>query len=207
MTLAIEKKINKEISILAENLNSLLAKNNMDVKTLYKYTNISIPSINALRRGEGNPTLGTLLALSKFFNVSINDLLSINQQQPQKNLVSIPLYTLNNFISADSSKMTEIINIDDDELINDNSFSIELHNNVLSPFYEKGTIFIIAPDVAFSDGDIALIKFNNKNYGFRKIFLQDNLILIKMLTGDQELIPLKDGEVTGIVIKVIQNLK
>jgi len=208
MLLFEKKNTEKEIELLAENLNLLLTKNNVDVKTLHKHTGISIPSINALRRGEGNPTLETLLALSKFFNISINELISTNHQSIQKKPISIPLYTLNDFASTDMPKNTDIINVEYDELLNDDSFAIELHNNALSPFYEKGAIFIISAGIAYSDGDIAFIKFNSKKYGFRKIFLQSNLILTKMLTTeDQKPTILDKGEILGIVIKVIQNLR
>ena len=82
------------IEAIAKKLNSLLSQHSVSTKTLSEATDISIAAINNLKRGEGNPTIGTLNAICRFFEISLVELLGLNNVNMNTQATTVPLYEL-----------------------------------------------------------------------------------------------------------------
>lgn len=199
------------LTLFSENLRNLMFQHKVDVSELNEKTGIAVSTINSLRRGAGNPTLSTLLSLSNFFNISLSDLAesSIDKGIRQdKNLYEIPLIDISEVNSYLNSGIKSQETITDD-LQNENPnlcFAIKLNNSSLAPFFEKGTIFIMAIDKKPQDGDIVLVKFGENLPCFRKIYIEGDNYFFKSVSEviNHKAITTTDFLIHGIVLKAIQ---
>ena len=81
MSSKLEQKIlgqNVDISLLSSNLCWLMKNKPIDSAGLSEKTEIALTTLNSLKRGVGNPTYSTLVALGSFFNVTVSQLTEIN---------------------------------------------------------------------------------------------------------------------------------
>src|SRR3990167_5435700 len=94
MATATENEISsKELTCLAHNLNNLMRDKGVDTKQLSALTGVSISLLNSLKRGDGNPTLGTLITLANFFDISIDSLILSDARKPGTMMI-LPIYSM-----------------------------------------------------------------------------------------------------------------
>ncbi|MBV8048100.1 MAG: helix-turn-helix domain-containing protein [Paludibacterium sp.] len=192
----------------ARNLARLMGRHNMDALAVSNATGLGVATINSLRRGVGNPTLSTLMALAKYFGVSLSELSEhdlLSEDAGQQKARAIPLIKMNELdgFLADHYFHYDLFTT---ELSGSGSyFSIKINNNSLSPQFQIGSVCVISQNDAPADGDIVLVKINNHSPCFRKIYIeQDNFVFTSAIPF-QEVPPsiYTEFQIIGVVIKII----
>jgi len=146
-----------------------MEKNNINKNQLAKI--LSIPSMSIGRWVNGkvsDPTLSKLLNLSKFFEVSIDDIVTKNLQVQDKlkalfiNYINIPVFEWNSNLEFNNSKtlrikrIPQILYIDTEDKI----FSIS-HSEEYYGIYPKKSILILTKNIdEITNNDVLLV--NNK---------------------------------------------
>jgi transcriptional regulator with XRE-family HTH domain len=99
-------------SVLAENLMSLLAARGIRKFNLAQATGIGGPTLDAILSGEGNPRLDTLIKISEFFGVSVNELLNpempAREVQKKSNLELIQSQSASELINALTNRLGDL---------------------------------------------------------------------------------------------------
>lgn len=210
MSISIIKKNSTTLNSahLTNNLRHLMQKNGIDATELSKSTGIALTTINGLKRGIGNPTLSTLQTIAEFFNITLGQLTehSLSAGGPKNLLTEIPLLDIQEipeFLSS-SDNFKTCLSIEADR---NNLFAVKITNNFMAPIFEKGTIFIVSPDLQPQDGDIVLVEFNNQLPCFRKIFIEGEACLFSPVSEiiGSEIFKSKNFIIHGTIIKAIQN--
>lgn len=211
MSSAITKNSNLKLNAnnLTDNLRHLMHKSGVDAAELSKLTGIALTTINSLKRGVGNPTLSTLQTISDFFNITIGQLTesNISGREHKSNLVEVPLLEIQEIHSFldnyDKFNATVIIEA---EKNTGKLFAVKISNNSMAPLFEKGTIFLICPELQPQDGDIVLVQFNNQLPCFRKIFMEEDACVFSPISEiiGSEVSKSKNFTIQGIVTKAIQ---
>lgn len=201
----IENKLTEELVTIGYNLTTLMLKKNVETKTVSALTGISVSLLNSLKRGEGNPTLGTLITIAKYFGISIDDLMSAKQAAHQEAVKVIPVYLLRdthaiNMIKSQQNIYLQIANS------SDGLFAVTINNSSMLPFFDKGSTFIISVEKKYIDGDIVLMRINNERNIFRKVFLINNGHLFQHISVDAESHIYDHYQIIGTVTKVIHDL-
>lgn len=196
----------KELACLAHNLNNLMRDKSVDTKQLSALTGVSISLLNALKRGNGNPTLGTLIALANFFDVSIDSLI-LSDVRKRGTVAIIPIYEIQVAHETNQHVVKKSIYLKIEEEKSSSHYAIQLDNSSLMPFFDKGSIFLISKDDKYSDGDMVLVRINNEYNVFRKVFVKNKGLLFQYISLDAELHSYDDYHIIGPVIKVIHNMR
>lgn len=204
----------KSLKMISKNIVHLMSSLPIDVQTLSEKTGVGTATINNLRRGEGNPTIGTLSSIAEFFNVSVGKFtdedLSKNQDS-SKGIMNLPLIRYSDIedFLYNGEKYTKTFTTAVDNCIDESMFAIEITNNSLSPELEKGAICIVSRNEEYCDGDIVLLK--NKDYPvcFRRIFVSNNGFLFSpiSLESNEKLIEYNEYVVLGVLLKKINRMK
>lgn len=207
MATATENEISsKELTCLAHNLNNLMRDKGVDTKQLSALTGVSISLLNSLKRGDGNPTLGTLITLANFFDISIDSLI-LSDARKRGTVAIIPVYEIQ--VAHEANKHVAIKNIylkiEKDK--NMSHYAIQLDNSSLMPFFDKGSIFLISNHNKHSDGDIVLVRINNEYNVLRKVFIKNQGLLFQYISLDADLHFYDNYKIIGPVIKVIHNMR
>ncbi len=199
---------NDQLKILSKNINKLMLEYNIDTKTLHLETGISISAINALKRGAGNPTLGTLIALANYFKTSLDKLIydQNSDDQTQTSMINIPVFSIHDIEERSELNIKGYIQHPEEKEVNHSIFAIQLHNNTMSPFYEKGDIFIISPKMKYSDGDIVIIRTQDAVSCFRRVFSASDETLFSPISLNPSPTRYENYKVIGVVIKIIKNI-
>ena len=196
-----------ELFYLSQNLVKLMSQKNIDTKQLSALTDISVSSLNMIKRGEGNPTLGVLVTLANFFDISIESLIC----QEEKKLISIhpiPIFELQVAHEINKHKPVNYAYVDignEENFLN--FFAVCSRNSSLMPFFEKGSIFLISPDIQYVDGDLVLIRINDCANAFRRVFVKNSGYHFRSISLDSDLHHYDHYKVIGTVLKVIHNMR
>jgi transcriptional regulator with XRE-family HTH domain len=197
-----------DVQLIADKLSALLESKKITTKILSNATGISIAAINNLKRGEGNPTLGTLNAISNFFCIPLGDLLGLgNYSNMQSSSTIIDIYDLRNADQRNESNIASKMLIETPKNINKSDlFGIVINNNYLFPLYEKGSIFILTTSRETIDGDIVLVRVQNSVNAIKRVFLQKDLCYLKNINIDETLESYNKNDISiiGVVIQIIQ---
>ncbi|WP_233420509.1 helix-turn-helix domain-containing protein [Xenorhabdus nematophila] len=62
------------MSNIAQHIDFIMKKRNIDSQTLSKLTGLGIATINSLKRGVGNPTISTISSIADIFGVNIGEI-------------------------------------------------------------------------------------------------------------------------------------
>lgn len=214
MSGTIEKKITAkgiESLYLGKNLRYLMNKNNVDAKQLHAKTGIVVTTINQLKRGIGNPTMNTLIALAQFFNVQIDDLIHTNLEAfkvTKKRAVRVPILEME-LITNDKlhqSRSKEFVTVDADNFDLSECFATKITNNAMSPMFDKGTIFIVAPNINPNDGDMVLVKFGTTVPCFKRVYIEGGKHFFDNIANlhRPQVKSFEKYNILGVVIKSIQ---
>ncbi|CED78967.1 XRE family transcriptional regulator [Candidatus Williamhamiltonella defendens] len=207
------KILNEEVESLikntAKNLAHLMKIRKVDAATLSKMTGLGIATVNSIRRGEANPTLSTLSALSNFFEVSLAELTGNDlktQNFAPKNVKAIPLIKLNeidNYFFNGEFVDTYTTEVYSNEK---NLFSVSIDSDSQSPFFPRGTVCIFEKGKQPSDGDIVLVKIHEHTPCFRRIFIEDIHFLFSPVILERDISPsiYSEYKIFGILLKAIK---
>ncbi|AXV84508.1 MULTISPECIES: helix-turn-helix domain-containing protein [Ralstonia solanacearum species complex] len=202
---------NRPMALTGRNLNYLMGRKRVDAATLSKEIGLGIATVNAMRRGVGNPTLSTLLSLARYFGVSLTELTEtdLSREQPKsgpaKTIPLIRLGEVNDFLEQKLDRVqtytTEI-----ESSGNATYFAVLLNNDALAPLLTPGTILIVAQGEEPCDGDIVLVRIGAHSPCLRRIFIDGDSCLFSSISPDSEVPPAvyKQYEVIAIAIKAIK---
>ena len=199
-------KVSDELTTIGNNLTKLMLEANIDSKELSTLTGVSVSLLNSLKRYQGNPTLGTLISLAKFFNISIDKFISPNLSE-DKDINLIPVYKLINAHERTSAKAGNKIYVRIAMEHSDSFFAIQLDNSSLTPFFDKGSFFIISPDEKYTDGDITIVRINNKYNVIRKVFINEMGPIFQNISFEGQQQRFDHYSVIGVVTKVIHDIR
>jgi SOS-response transcriptional repressor LexA len=200
-----------EDKLVSANLNYLMRREGIDVADLNKKTGIAASTINALRRGVGNPTLSTLVALAEIFDITVAELVGMD--------LSIKANKTTMAFEMPIIKMSEVSTFTEGQLLTYETytteidtahskryFAITMSNDSLAPHFGIGTVFIICRDEIAEDGDIVLVKIGGHYPCLRKIFIDgDSYSFSPIVMNKEDNLNLYDKfEIIGIVIKSIK---
>jgi transcriptional regulator with XRE-family HTH domain len=166
--------------------------------------------INNLKRGEGNPTIGTLNAICSFFGIPLIEFLGLDTSVSiQKQTIAVPLFDLRYVNQRNEQNILSKILIEKPKDTDpDTIFGVILPNNSLAPLYEKGTIFILTSALSVLDGEIVLARVQNNINSIQRLFVKKNKFFLKNLNIDDliEGYSKNEIEVLGVVIQIIQKI-
>ena len=202
---------NGEEKLVSTNLNYLMRRDGIDVADLNKKTGIASSTINALRRGVGNPTLSTLVALAEVFGITMAEIvgtdLSIKANKTTM-AFEMPIIKMSEVSTFIEGKLTtyETYTAEIDTAQSKRYFAITMSNDSLAPQFSMGTVFIICRDEITEDGDIVLVKIGGHYPCLRKIFIDGNSYSFSpIVINKEDNVNLHDNfEIIGIVIKSIK---
>lgn len=208
-----KKKEAMSLRILGKNVTFLMAKFGIDAQTLSEGTGVGVATINNLKRGSGNPTIGTLSSVAEFFDVSAGSLMEVDLSAPQSddNVKVLPLINfndlelyINNKNTHQSTYAVEVENHGDESL-----FAVEITTNSLFPEIESGTICIVSRNEKCCDGDIVLLKIRGLHLCFRRVFIADTGYRFSNIILDSNVLIAEydDYNIVGVVMKKINKLR
>lgn len=204
--LADKNEWNEELSAIGKNLSALMLKKNVETKTLSAFTGISVSLLNALKRGKGNPTLGTLITLANYFDVSVDELMSSKKIATHEAVKIIPVYSLQDVHNLNAVKSQQNIYLQITDAQDGKMFAVVANNSSMLPFFDKGSTFVISADKKYTDGDIVLVRINNERNVLRKVFLVNKGLLFQTISIGAESLAYDHYQVIGTVTKVIHDL-
>ena len=206
-------KNNKKKSI-SNNLAALLKQQNLSGGQLAQVLGIPMMTVRRLLSGETeDPRISTLKIIADYFNISIDFLIG---DDPRNLLISskkiksylIPkvgwdsltrIKNIDEFYSSDWHDW-QSISLSDNDAVSRNSFALESRPSMY-PRFPKGTIFIIDPTLAPTDGDIVLIKIKENNeYTLRELIVDPpNWRLSPLVLGSNIInFSMDEHEITGV---------
>ena len=71
-----------------ENLRELRQKRKLTQEKLADFLNVSFQTVSKWERGENYPDICTLLEISSFFKVSVDDLLGVNRAESEEEIIN-----------------------------------------------------------------------------------------------------------------------
>lgn len=150
---------------LADNINYLLGKVGVNATELARRTGLPPATIKTLRHGDHvNPTLTTLLAIAKFFSVTVSQLIgeeklscASHNTSPAKSIKEIPMLSWGNAGSWAETGMCDkqTIIVDIAEINVD--YALKVEQDGLEGF-PQGTILLIKADARPKNRDIVIIQ-------------------------------------------------
>ena len=205
---------NQIISTLSNNLIKLLKLSRTNEAELARKLNITYNTIHRLVSGTtSDPKLSTLNQIAKYFNVSLDMLLSdqskfhgLDGERPR----FVPIFTWeaiksNNFMRDFNYENWEKwlpIATNEKNIINDNCYALASTKS-MQPRFPIGTTFIIKPDEPPIDGDLIIIKFkDDQSVSLRELIIDSpEWQLCPISPGSKNLILDNEKiEIIGVVI-------
>lgn len=188
---------------LGERLTELMNARGWDTKALNLMTGISPSLINAIKRGEGNPTLTTLSTLANCFSVSIDTLISEKGLDQKECVKKLAIYHQEDAHQRQQHSPLAVVNLPTSFPENDMLFGVLLKNSSLSPFFEKESLFVLHPSKSYADGDLVLVRLKHEHNVFRKVFLGEDSCIFQTISLSAELQKFTHYHILGTVTKVI----
>ncbi|HLX54979.1 MAG TPA: helix-turn-helix transcriptional regulator [Aquella sp.] len=171
-------------NVVSNNLLDLMKKKKVTISELSDATGIAEITINKLRNGHNvNPTLSTLMQLSNYFGITVNELLGNNS-----NTLAI--------ISEDGTEISQNMQIN--ELNCNADFAIKINHNNYSRF-PKDTILFIRNQTKLRNGDYIVVK-SNSNYIICRVIIEPDAILGESLSRKENIYKIELNNLSGVVI-------
>ena len=198
---------------LAKNLSTLMTKFNINASELARKTGIKQPVINRIINGKTtNPNVETLLPLSIFFSVGINQLL---ESDPQSVFLSgtpngrdIPLidWQLISLINIKTDNRDKFKTIKTTKGVTAHAFALEIKHD-LSPQFPKHTILVIEPNKKVSFGDYVLAtNKKSKSTSLKQVIIDDSKLYLKSIqSGIDHSESSESFDIIGIIVQSIFN--
>lgn len=194
-----------ELDKIASNLSRIMETNRVKTKVLSDATGISIAAINNLKRGEGNPTIGTLSTIASFFDIPLATFLGLSNESFNKSIIISLVELRDSHKKAYTEKEKLLIeqpqNIDPSSL-----FGVVITDSFY--FYPSGTIFITSKNRELVDGDLIVARIDNSFNTIKRCFIREDGFNL------QDIVPNSDGtffsrkniDIIGNIIQINQKL-
>jgi transcriptional regulator with XRE-family HTH domain len=162
-------KITKsQIEKLSENLKMLLRERHVTENDIAQALEIPVMTVRRIVSGETtDPRISTLKLLADFFNVGIDSLLDENRNSITLTSNNIPQFipildwkiteSVSSIKEVDLKAWKEWLPVVTRERLSEDAFALESRPS-MHPRFPFGTLFIIDPNEAPTDGDLVLIK-------------------------------------------------
>lgn len=159
---------------------------------LSKATGLSEITINKIRNGQNtNPTIGTLILIARYFNVSVDDLLGNDTTNNP-----IKIFNIDADIDVDNSEFNW------SKYFPHIKYAIKISNNNYLD-YKKGSILLISDLGEEVNEEIGLLEIDSRAV-ICKIILEGNLYIGKSLLIPDKYYEIKSKEeIKGVVVGVI----
>lgn len=191
---------------LVANLKQLLEETNLPLQEISALTKIPISTLYSIvNKTSCDPRLSTLYALSKFFNVTLSQLIgeiSLNWKE-----INIPLITWNNLNSKKRSidfnlcSNTKFIST---QYNSSNPIFALVLNSKISHIYRENSILIIEITDTFYNGETAVISISFTTPTIKKIVMEGPSVYLESITHNLPLVEYtKDScHIFGIIREV-----
>lgn len=195
---------------LMDNLNFLMETCDITANLLSKETGVGQATIYKIKDGEiSNPTIDTILPLSKYFGFSIDELIRIKlySTNPSANRMGnmIPLIPFNHINNFPNIPPIRYINTDCIDV--EGKYCVEIVDD--DCIFIKNSILIINTKIKYEKSDfVIVINNNNKIPSIKKIIFDDIFFLqstVKSLY--QHIYNINDYTVLGVVVGYIKYFK
>lgn len=204
---------------LKEILSLLMAECDIDDAQLARETGVPASTISRMRiNAKANPTASTLRPISKFFSISISQLLG-DEPLPKDRLPGthnptnytsarmpiIEWHLVMDWINSHCDNIKEKLTtwISTEKEIGLNAFALIIPSDSFGLAFRKGSTIIIDPDQSPKDGDLVLVR-NEKELILLKQFLVDGYeqYLRSVNPEIKGIIPLPEAyKIIGIIIE------
>lgn len=204
---------------LADNILHLMEKKGVSDSDIARALGLPYNTIKRITSGETtDPKISTLSLIADFFNVSIDQLLTTNNENltlnsDHKKPALVPLLS---WLDLENSKILYTINannwtnwqpvaLPDNYKLSNYSFAIESRKS-MQPRFPQGTIFIINPDERPIDGDIVLIKILQTNeLGLRELAIDPPIWQLFSISDNHDPIIYNEDkyQIIGTVVSTI----
>ncbi len=205
---------------LKDILCSLMDECDIDDAQLSRETGVPASTISRMRiNSNANPTASTLRPISKFFSISISQLLG-DEPLPKDRLPGThnPTYYTSarmpviqwdwimNWIETRGENIKEKLKtwISTEKEVGPNAFALTIPTDSFGLAFRKGSTIIVDPSQSPKDGDLILIKIENENNILLKQFMVDGREhYIRSVNPEMKsIIPLTEScKAIGIVIE------
>ncbi len=200
--------MNKEIKDVLSNL--MIRTGILSISLLHKYTGIPFSVLSEILNGKTEkPNMKTLQSLSTFFNVSVAQMLGIDEIpsykiaeiHPQKNVLPIlKLSQIESWISGElkiAESYTNLIR----PVIGDRSFSIIISDDRFEPDFMRNNLLIIDTQEAPRNNDFIISKLSAK-ISISEFQKGDSAFFLRE-AGLSEYSKVDDFSILGVVVQQI----
>lgn len=174
-------------------LNQILADRNLRAADVVRLTGLPQPTVSRLLKGgQDNPTLSTLLALSKGLKISVSELLgddcNVADKEPVAAFRRIPLI---NWVQAGA--LTPLAGNEAEEWIycpvniSENGFALKVRGESMEPKFQEGDIVFVDPEEEPRPGKIVIAQdetFSEAEATMKKLIVEDNQAYLRALNPE-----------------------
>ncbi len=208
-----------ERQLLSINLRRLLDEHHINETDIAHSTGLPVMTVRRILSGEtANPGISTLTPIASYFNVSLDSLISNNNQRPisamKKNApIFVPVldwktlaqYTSTKEIDLKTWKTWQPVITSQSCTLSEEAFAVESRPS-MQPRFQLGTLFIVDPKEAPTDGDIALIKMRSTgDLSLREIVIDSPQWQLQPIIAGSELLFFDphQHQIVGIIVLTI----
>lgn len=194
--------IELNLSALGKNLKRIMQQKDVTMSQLHKQTKVPLPTISRLLHDTNiNPTLGSLLPIAKFLNVSIDELVL---EAPTYLNLEVPIFKWDealNMFNSDYDNYKEFIKLN----IPQKQFALYSGDDIANNFL-KNSVLLISPEIDTRNGDYVLCSsLSNRNISIKKYLMEDGDVYLRSLTKGLNTIKKADSfEILGTITMVLK---
>jgi len=193
---------------IGNNIRLLLKANNLKESDLANLLNISNTTISNIVTNNVNARVATIIPIAKFFNVSLGQLVGTEplphlNSSAQIRYTPIPILTLeetDEYLKGNLhiSEIKEWLGV---EANRNESFAIKSTKSYKA-YFRSNAFLIVEKNTISKDGDVAVIKENNR-ICLRQLMFDGSTVLLKSLISNEiSKTKIADLDVVGIITEV-----
>ncbi len=195
---------------LSDNLNLLMAKARLSSSELARLTGLPATTIKRIRNNEqANPTISTLLPISKYFSISLSQLVgdealkNTDQAYTTMELQKIPLISWQECVSytwIDNEKFSNTILTE--RQMSKKAFALRIEDQDLD-FFPKWSIVLIEPEKTPESGDYVIVAKTEQGLAsVRKYIIELDQIYLKSLVAGLGISTLtSEYKILGVIVQ------
>jgi len=181
-------------------LKELRRKKGISLKELGEAMGVSESTISLYENQKREAPYPLLIKIANFFEVSIDYLLGVKNNE-ELNIDNIPILES---VTLENNNCT--LNFLDNQT-NVTHFLFKVHDNSMETLISQGDYTVIDANAEVTNGDLAVVIFENSPITVRKIYFKDNAILLNPFNPKYESIFFDNNSKLTILGKVIYSVK
>jgi len=151
-------------------------------KELSNEIGISTGNLSDWKNKRSKPSTDTLLKISKYFNVSVDYLLTGNEQPPQKPNKGVWIPVMGEIAAGMPIEAVENIidyeEIDEQMASSGEHFALQIKGESMAPRFVTGDVVIVKKQPDIETGQIGIVLVNGENATVKKINKTDKGIML-----------------------------